>query len=557
MTDTQADPNEQWVNQETGEILTPDAVSPEGASGAPVPAVPAVPDAVDVAIDQAAGQVLAGPGFASRDEFMLMCLKARMISMSDLAPKELRGKPYNCLMVLWKGRALGIDEATAVEDIYVIEGKTSVAPRLQAGLVQSRRLGDVLPHPENTKVWAAAIPVGPDGTVLGEPVEFDWDDALDAELVDPACGPDPDRPGRIKHHVRRVQRGTKTYQGCLCKDNYRKYGGDMLYARALAKCVRQYFPQVGIGVYQPDELGAVTDAEGNPIDVTTVELPPGFVDEEAEKEAEKEERRSDAQQRAEAPADAGERQELRDRIARLPESIRKRLLEAWDADDCNVKGFSLRDGGERPVLPATKLRIAKALVNAWEGTARKEGWDPDAPPAPETAAQQPQEAAEAPAGGDVPAEASGAQSDEDSGQDEDASGDGLPAQPEFHDENPEDEQTEGDEEPAHERKDGAPEPDWAFQLRSLADRVTKACEGVPDAVIKRIVQQVKELHWAKVNEELDEAGVPRDGAPIDLRRMHVSLLRLRAFRASQGMDDVTAEGQPENPVTAPRGETPF
>jgi hypothetical protein len=540
MTDVQADPNEKWVDEPPeAESIAPDEITTPAAAE-PGTAVERHAEG-NAALAAAETAALAMPGVPGRDEFLALAMQARMLSMSGAAPKAIRNNPYVAFHIAMVGRDLGISPSAAMELIDVIETqggpRISLSPQLLNGQIRRLGLGSIVPLVQ-ARDRCVAQALDPNGQVIGE-TEFTWDDARDAGLVGPRC-----LPGEHQKERRQKRNGQGTYETCGCNQGYVTYPRRMMWWRAAGFCADDYFPEAGLGLYSPEELGAVVDAEGRPLDVASVALPPGY-DDPVEEEQAKEARREEAQAKAEAPADEADLRELADRIARLPEGIRARLRDAWMGEDSNVRGYGLAVDGSLPVLPARKLRIARGLVNAWEGTARKEGWDPDAPPQAsedaEAPAQEAQEAPEPEAGPGVPAGASEAQDDERGPQSGDAS-----APPESAD----------GEEPPYERKDGAPEPDWTPIAAALGKRVERACVGVPDGVIKRIVEQVKAMAWQKINAELDEAGVPTDG-PIDLRRMHVSLLRLRAFRASQGMDDVKADGQPENPVLAPRGETPF
>lgn len=52
--------------------------------------------------------------------------------------------------------------------------------------------------------------------------------------------------------------------GLLGKKNWVSYPKDMLYNRALSRGIKRICPEVGAGVYDPDELGAVTSPDGTP-----------------------------------------------------------------------------------------------------------------------------------------------------------------------------------------------------------------------------------------------------------------------------------------------------
>lgn len=68
-----------------------------------------------------------------------------------------------------------------------------------------------------------------------------------------------------------------TRAGLTNKDNWKKYPSDMLFARALSRGQRRFAPDIfnGATVYTPDEMGAVTDAEGNVIDAKATEVVTG------------------------------------------------------------------------------------------------------------------------------------------------------------------------------------------------------------------------------------------------------------------------------------------
>jgi hypothetical protein len=57
--------------------------------------------------------------------------------------------------------------------------------------------------------------------------------------------------------------------GLTNKDNWKRYPRNMLFARALSNGIRWFTPDIynGATVYTPDEMGAVTDEEGNVIEV--------------------------------------------------------------------------------------------------------------------------------------------------------------------------------------------------------------------------------------------------------------------------------------------------
>ena len=92
-----------------------------------------------------------------------------------------------------------------------------------------------------------------------------------ANLVGPDCQPG----AHVKNQTRRG-RGGSTYQACGCNQGYITYPARMLWWRCSGYVADDVFPEAGLGLYSPEELGAVVDDEGRPIDVAHVELPPGY-----------------------------------------------------------------------------------------------------------------------------------------------------------------------------------------------------------------------------------------------------------------------------------------
>jgi len=189
----------------------------------------------------------------------------------------LQRKPHDVFMVLLTGRDLGIPLTTALRQAYVIDGKVTVAPALRLAKVRQMGLGRVVPHPDSNLANYGAMALDVNGTPLGPPVWFGWEDAQIAGLVDEDCHVAPsgrtiDHRDRAANPADRKDKGEK----CKCKDNWKRYPQRMLWWRAAGYCADDYFPEAGLGIYSPDELGAVTDAEGRPIDVTHVEMPPGW-----------------------------------------------------------------------------------------------------------------------------------------------------------------------------------------------------------------------------------------------------------------------------------------
>lgn len=517
--------------------LTPEVMDQPGAD--------IVPLATRSAIDAAAAAALTDPGIPGRDDFLAMAAMARMLSLSPMAPKHIRGEPYNAFLILLTARDLGISVTYALRKIVPIEGVPSIPPELQRAMVRRKSLGDVVADDANdtqeVPMFARARAVDPDGQPLGPWATFTWQDAQIAELVDarcesPAAHTLPDGRSLAGHVVAdctaTVRGQTKRWKGCYCKDNWRKYPRRMLWQRVQGYVVRDSFPEATLGLYTPDELGVITDEQGFAIDVATVELPPGYADPVVaqQQQADQQAAQQDARNR---PADGAALWELQLRIRALPDALQEELAEKWKAEDCNLRGW------RAAVLPRRLLGNAQAMVNAFEAKAKQGGLDVDAARADvlaelarahlalmwPTAAQPAQDSPEPASSPDGAAEASEADSEPQGPQPE---GDGTPAEA------------------------GEPEPDdgkdWAEIAKNIATRVRAEAQGVPNETVIEITQQLKALHHSKVNAELREAGVPTDG-PIDLRRMHAALLRLRAWKLAQDPPQGLA-GDPD-PVAVP------
>lgn len=506
--------------------MTDDAIQPDEVTTGPAPGAELAvtePQQPATALEAAQDAVLAMPGVADHSEFWSLAAQARVLSLSGAAPKQVRENPHIALHMSMVGRDLGISPSAALELIDIIPGKggevrLSLSPQLLNGQVRRLGLGEVVAvERSNERCIAAAV--GPGGTdrrcrvtgvlahvegctchVLGT-TEFSWEDARIAELVGPNC-----KPGQHVKDQTRSSNG-RSWKVCGCNQGYITYPKRMLWWRASGFCVDDYFPEAGLGLYTAEELGATVDENGRAIDVESVELPPGY-----EADALPAGRGGQQQQApaVEQQADPGELWDLQARLHALPEGAKAELRALWKGEDSRVRGYLPH------ALPRNKLAAAKALVNAHWGKVRGTGVDMDVELAalhaqllgtvpvmflctsrPATAPQAAQEPSQVAAGTEAPAGPVGADS--------------------------------GAQEPTDEPVD------WRPAMKLVAEEVREAAEGVPPAVVERIASDVKGLHHSVVNFEIAEAELDDQYPPsslIDLRRMVVCVLRLRAFRAA-------------------------
>jgi len=353
------------------EIVTPDVVE---TSTAVEPARDAAAEG-HAALAAAEEAVLAMPGVPGRDEFLALALQARMLSMSGAAPKAVRSNPYVALHVAMVGRDLGISPSAALNLIDVIgdgdKTQLSLSPQLLNGQVRRLGLGRIArrhlsdstciavalspggsidPRCMNRETHFGSLPeeidAGPCRCVgiLGE-TDYSWSDAIDAGLVQPGCSPGAHTAACLNYRTGYRDR---------CREGWRSYPRRMLWWRASGYATDDFFPEAGLGLYSPEELGAVVDDEGRPIDPSTVELPPGFDDPNAPTPPEEL-----------APID--ERRSAFDALMALPEDARGRVNER---------------GNERNLphpreCSARQLTLLLAIVRGEADAARRNGYDYD------------------------------------------------------------------------------------------------------------------------------------------------------------------------------------
>ena len=481
----------------------------------------------------AAAEAGAGQGMATIpevSEFAHLCQVARLLSMSALSPEKIRGKPYDALLIILTARDLGIPITSGLRKISIIEGQPSIDTELQLALVRQRGYGAVLPIQENFTQeplrYAGAVAVGPNGQAMGPMVLFTWEDAKTAGYVDDACLPEA-------HDRRRVTKGSgdrqRSFEGCLCKENWKTVPRDMLWWRAAARARRIYFPEATTGMYDADELGGIIDVEGRLVDPTTAPLPDGYVDQD--------EQRAQQAAAADQRGDPDDLLDLQLRIRALPTQVRDEMRTAWKEND--------RIQGRPPyALPQRLVKMAKAMLTGWEASAKRadKTWDrdrareqvreevgyqigelllygfwrgfppgvtpaaePEPAPQPEpeaaTAAQEPQEPSETAAGTPAAPEAPEAQGDDQGPASDDA-----------------DTEPEPDE----------PDRDWSPELRAASAELARLVKEAAPYVADTIGQAVKGLSWQAVNKALEEAGLSTEG-PIDLRRMRLSIHRFMEY----------------------------
>lgn len=359
----------------------PDA-APEAALERQDPEAPPAfldPDAMGRPAVSAVGSALPGLSVIPPEtEMRALAQLANTLAYADACPRPMRRKPNDVFLVLLTARDLGTAITTALREFHVIEGRVTLSPKVKLAMVRSRPdLGRVRPAPTNDALGATWFSVRADGGGVEVASTFTWDDAQLAGLVDSRCTP--------YEHWKGDGRGSgRSSADCLCKDNWKRYPKRMVSWRALGYLLDDEYPEIGTGLYSPDELGAVTDADGEPIEVAAVESLPGM----------RGGARQDGGQGGDEAADPAKVAELKARLA---------VVKGNDAAHEELKTWWVSQ--ELPPvdrLPARKVPLVEARLAHVEGQ-----YGIERPPAGADAPAADGEPASAPAEPDGPTEESG------------------------------------------------------------------------------------------------------------------------------------------------------
>lgn len=177
--------------------------------------------------------------FPTAQEFQTMKEIGLHAIRSGLIPSAIN-TPEKALIIIMKGRELGIPPMLALAKISVINGKPAIDGELMLALIYSR--------------------------VPGAEINFLVND-------DKRCEIEARRPGgKFSKFVFTIEDGERA--GLLNKESWRKYPGDMIKWRAVSKMARSQFADAISGMsHTPEELGAEVDDEGRVVSEPTVEPP--------------------------------------------------------------------------------------------------------------------------------------------------------------------------------------------------------------------------------------------------------------------------------------------
>lgn len=159
------------------------------------------------------------------DDWMIIREQAATLVQTGFLPAAIK-TPEQAVAIIMTGRELGIPTMAALRSIDVIQGKPSVSPQLMLALI--RRSGQL----EDMKLETGA-------------------DGATCTLK---------RKGNSPYTVTFGPKEAKAL-GLDGKDNYKKQAATMYQWRAVAACARAVFPDVILGLYTPEEMGAEVDSD--------------------------------------------------------------------------------------------------------------------------------------------------------------------------------------------------------------------------------------------------------------------------------------------------------
>jgi len=167
---------------------------------------------------------------ARGSEWQALREQAQTMVKSGFVPDAVK-TPEQCLAIMLTGRELGIGPMAALRSIRIIKGQPTLSATLMLGLAYDR--------------------------IKGFKAEVDSDETH-------AWG-DFSRPGQKVYHCEFSIEDAKR-AGLSGKENWRGYPRHMMEARVVAQGARMVAPEACMGLYTPDELGAI-DVPAQPVEV--------------------------------------------------------------------------------------------------------------------------------------------------------------------------------------------------------------------------------------------------------------------------------------------------
>lgn len=161
------------------------------------------------------------------ENFTQLMVMAEQMASAQLLPAALRQKPADLILVMMKGRELGLSPMQSIGGIHIIDGKPTLSADMMVGLVKRSKACRYFRLVESSAVQAVYETLRE-----GEPA-----------------------PTRMVFTYKEAQAAGLTGRG-----PWKAYPAAMLRARCSAALARAVYPDVVGGVYDPDELdrGSVT-----------------------------------------------------------------------------------------------------------------------------------------------------------------------------------------------------------------------------------------------------------------------------------------------------------
>lgn len=164
---------------------------------------------------------------------------AGKLARSSLLPSALRGKPADLAVIMVTGQELGLSPMQALRGLHVVEGRPVLAAELIVGLVKRHpacRYFRLVKSDDQVAIYETQRE--------GEP-----------------------EPTRLSWTIQQAQKA-----GLGGRHNWKAHPAAMLRARCSAALARAVYPDVAMGIYDPDEAQDIR--EGITIEGQTVIPPP-------------------------------------------------------------------------------------------------------------------------------------------------------------------------------------------------------------------------------------------------------------------------------------------
>lgn len=163
---------------------------------------------------------------------------AQWMMDSDLLPEHIK-TPQDVVLLVQFGAGFGVPAMMAIQNLYIVEGKVTMGAHIALGLAMSHPACEYMMCTESTTeqaVW--------EGKRAGHP-----------------------KPTTVSYTIKQAKDARLTN-----KSNWQKHPAEMLRARAGMHLARLLFPDMLAGVYDPDELGAVTQPHPEPTARVTTQI---------------------------------------------------------------------------------------------------------------------------------------------------------------------------------------------------------------------------------------------------------------------------------------------